>query len=184
MGRTIDPKIEAPTREMLEYAIRGDLEELTKKIDAVGAETYQQIIGLCMVAAGYIAVHASDRWPTDADLRQIASGMVRVETRLTLDEEMIYGYLSGGVLGFKDLAEAMGSTEAALYMPVLITGSMLFNLCPHEMHHWEYLDQIWNSTLAAENLDESVLPAVQVRIHRTALLKAREKAAPGSGGKG
>lgn len=68
---------------------------------------------------------------------------------------------------------------------MLITGSMLFTFRPRGgTDWWEYLDQIWSATLAAENLDASALPAVQIRIHRTKLLKAREEAAPGGGGKG
>jgi hypothetical protein len=49
---------------------------------------------------------------------------------------------------------------------------MLFTFRPRGMEWWQYLDQIWNATLIAENLDETVLPATQIRLHRTQL-KAR-----------
>jgi hypothetical protein len=48
---------------------------------------------------------------------------------------------------------------------------MIITFCPRDKDWWEYMDQIWNATLTAEDLDDSVLPAVQIRIHRTQLLK-------------
>jgi hypothetical protein len=173
MSREIDPKVEKAAREMLELAIRGNLQELPNQIESIGGGVYRQVISLCVVAAAYIAVDATGRWPTDADLRQIARNGVRGETRLHLNEDEIYRYLSGAALGFKPLAEALGSDAAAATMPVVITGSMLFTFRPRGMEWWEYLDQIWNATLTAENLDETVLPATQIRVHRTQLLKAR-----------
>lgn len=43
MGRTIDPKVEKPTREMLGLAIRGELQELAAQIQATDGETYREI---------------------------------------------------------------------------------------------------------------------------------------------
>jgi hypothetical protein len=173
MSRVINPKVEKAAREMLELAIQGHIQQLANHIETAGEETYREVIRLCLVAAAYIAVDASGRWPTEADLRQIARNGVRGETRMDLNQEQIYQYLSGAALGFEPLAEALGSDEAAATMPVLITGSMLFTFRPRGVDWWEYLDQIWNATLTAENLGESVLPAVQIRIHRTQVLKAR-----------
>jgi hypothetical protein len=178
MSRVIDPKVEKSARELLELAIQGHIQQLANHIESsVREEDYRQVIELCVVAAAYIAVDASGRWPTEADLRQIARNGVRGETRLDLDQEQIYQYLSGAALGFKPLAEALGSDEAAATMPILITGSMLFTFRPRGVDWWEYLDQIWNATLSAENLAEPVLPAVQIRIHRTQVLKARTQPA-------
>jgi hypothetical protein len=58
---------------MLDHAIKGELADLAVMIQAVGGETYQQILGLCLTAAGYIAVDVSRRWPTDADIRETAA---------------------------------------------------------------------------------------------------------------
>jgi hypothetical protein len=176
MTRVIDPKVEQATRDMLGHAIRGELQDLATLIHAVGDATYKQALGMCVTAAAYIAVDVSGRWPTDADLHQIARNTAREETRLDLEEDDIYDYLSGAAFGYKQLAEALGSDEAAATLPVLITGSMIITLCPRDKEWWEYLDQIWNATLTAENLDDSVLPAVQIRIHRTQLLKDRDTA--------
>jgi hypothetical protein len=70
-------------------------------------------------------------------------------------------YLSGAALAFEPLAETLGSDLAAATLPVLITGSMLFTFRPRGKEWWEYLDQIWDATMTAENLDDPVLPAVQ-----------------------
>jgi hypothetical protein len=149
MSRVIDPKVEKSARELLELAIQGHIQQLANHIESsVREEEYRQVIELCVVAAAYIAVDASGRWPTEADLRQIARNGVRGETRLDLDQEQIYQYLSGAALGFKPLAEALGSDEAAATMPILITGSMLFTFRPRGVDWWEYLDQIWNATLS------------------------------------
>jgi hypothetical protein len=176
MMRVIDPRIEKPTREMLGHAIRGDTQDLAMQIQAAGGEAYRQVIGLCLVAAAYIAVDVSTRWPTEADVREIARLTAERETEAELDQEDVYHYLSGAALAFEPLAEALGSDLAAATLPVLITGSMLFTFRPHGKEWWEYLDQIWDATMTAENLDEPVLPAVQVRTHRTRILKERDPA--------
>jgi hypothetical protein len=167
----IDPRVEEPTRDMLGHAIRGELAELATLIHAVGADRYRQAIGLCLTAAAYVAVDVSGRWPTDADVRQIARNTVRQETRLPLGEDDVYDYLSRAALGFRPLPEALDSDEGAVTLPVLITGSLLFTFRPHGMDWWDYLDQIWRAYEKAEELDASVLPALQVS---TRMLKAAE----------
>lgn len=106
----------------------------------------------------------------------MARGMIREETRVQLRKDEIYAYVSRAALGLEPLPEVLGTGASAAVLPVLITGSMLFLLRPRGMEWWEYLDQIWHATEIAENLDESVPPAVQVRMHRTALLEARRAA--------
>jgi hypothetical protein len=174
----VDPKVEDPTREMLELAIRGELQELGAQIQAVGGETYRHILALCLTAAAYIAVDVSGRWPTDADIRQIARNTVREETRLELGEEDVYDYLSGAALGFRPLAEAFGSDEAAALLPVLITASMLFTFRPKERKWWEYLDQIWNAYEVADRIDASAFPAVQVRSYQAHAAEVRGAGQP------
>lgn len=116
-----------------------------------------------MSAAAYIAADISGRWPTDADTRQIAHAVAQQETELVLDEGSVYDYLSGPVLGFKPLTEALGSDTAATTLPVLVTASMLFTFRPKGKKWWEYLDQIWGAYEKAETMDVTVLPALQVR---------------------
>lgn len=173
MNRAIDRKLEKHAREMLDHATQGELQDLAATIQAVGDETYRQAIGMCVYAAAYVAVDVSGRWPTDADIREIARITAERETMYPLNQDEVRNYLADGALGSGELDKALGGKEAAATLPVLITASLLLRFCPQGKKWYEYLDQIWNSSLAAENLDESALPAVQIRVHREKLLKDR-----------
>jgi hypothetical protein len=167
----IDPRVEKPTRDMLGHAVRGELQDLAALIHSVGGEQYRYALGLCLTAAAYIAVDVSTRWPTDADVREIARLVAERETEAKLDPEDVYDYLSKAVLDFQPLHEALGDDMAAATLPVLITGSMLFIFRPKDQKWWEYLDQIWSAYETAETVDLTVLPAFQVRVR---MLKAVE----------
>lgn len=160
----IDPKVEEPTRDMLGHAIRGELEDLGAMVHAVGNETYTKVVRLCLLAAAYIAVDVSGRWPTDADVRQIAENVAQQETRLDLKADEIHDYLSKSALGFRFLPEALGSDVPAATLPVLITGSMLFTFRPKDQQWWDYLDQIWSAYETSDQLDDRALPALQVAV--------------------
>ena len=159
----IDPKVEEPTRDMLGHAIRGELQDLAPLIQSVGDERYKQALGLCLIAAAYIAVDVSGRWPADADVREIARQVSERGTEIKLDEADVYDYLSGAALGFQPLTEVFGDGVAAVTLPLLITGSMVFMFRPQGQKWWDYLDQIWSAYEAAEIAGVSALPALQVR---------------------
>ena len=159
----IDPKVEEPMRDMLGHAVRGELQDLASLIRSVGNKRYKQTLGLCLIAAAYVAVDVSGRWPTDADVREIARLVSERGTEVKVDQADVYDYLSGAVLGFQSLPEALGDDVAAVTLPVLITGSILFTFRPKGQHWWDYLDQIWIAYETAETVDVSVLPALQVR---------------------
>jgi hypothetical protein len=169
----IDPKLEEPARDMLGHAIRGELHELATLIQSVGGEQYRHVLGLCLTAAAYIAVDVSGRWPTDADVREIARLTAEREVELPLDQADVYDYLSDAALGFQPLPEALGDDATAATLPVLITASMLFTFRPKDQKWWDYLDQIWSAYETAENLDPSVLPALQVRARMLKAVAAR-----------
>ena len=65
----IEPRIEEPIRTMLGQAIRGELHEVDKMIGAVGDEVYGTGVEYCILAAAYIAIELSERWPNDADVK-------------------------------------------------------------------------------------------------------------------
>ena len=159
----IDPKVEEPTRDMLGHAIRGELQDLASLIQSVGDERYKQALGLCLLAAAYVAVDVSGRWPTDADVHEIARQVSERGTEIKLDEADVYDYLSGAALGFRPLTEVFGDDVAAVTLPLLITGSMVFMFRPQGQKWWDYLDQIWSAYEAAETAGVSALPALQVR---------------------
>jgi hypothetical protein len=172
----IDPKVEEPTRDMLGHAIRGELQDLSTLIQSVGSERYRQVIGLCLSAAAYVAVDVSGRWPTDAEIREVARLTAERGTEIELDQADVYDYLSGAALGFTPLPEALGDNFAATTLPLFITGSLLFTFRPEGQKWWEYLDRIWSAYETAERVDASVLPALQVRTRILKEVAARSTA--------
>lgn len=168
----IDPRVEEPTRVMLGHAIRGDLPELTAAIDSAGGR-YRRVLGLLLTAAAYIVVDVSGRWPTDADVREIARFTAGHPASVHLDETRVYDYLSGAALGFRPLPGAFGDDLDEAALPALITGSMLFTFRPKGRRWWDYWRQIWRAYETAEGLDVSVLPALQVRSRMTEEAKTR-----------
>jgi hypothetical protein len=159
----IDPRTEEPAREMLGYAIRGETQDLAVLIQSAGDHTYRRVLQLCLMASAYTAVDAAGRWPNDADVRKIARLASEGGTAVPLDEQDVYDYLSGAVLGFKPLTQVMGTDLAAATLPLFITGTLLVAFQPAGQEWWDYLDQIWAAYDKAEALDASVLPALEVR---------------------
>jgi hypothetical protein len=159
----IYPKIEEPTREMLGHAIQGELSELSAKIDAVGDEIYGTGIALCLIAAGYIAVDLSERWPTDADIREIARHTAESSTDYELWRQDVYDFLARGALGFQPMGEVFPDPNSDYKLPVLITAQMLIAFNRNGMRVWDYLDTVWNAVEAAEHADLSLLPALVLR---------------------
>jgi hypothetical protein len=170
----IDPKVEEPTRDMLGHAIRGELQPLASLIQSVGGERYRQGLGLCLTAAAYVAVDVSGRWPTDADVQEVARLVSERGTEVKLDQADVYDYLSGAALGFQPLPEVFGDDMAAVTLPLLITGSLLFMFRPKGQKWWDYLDQIWSAYETAETVNVSVLPALQVRARMLKAVQSRE----------
>jgi hypothetical protein len=161
----IDPKIEQPTRKMLGHAIRRDLDKLAALVQAEGAETAAGSIPLCLFASAYIAIDVSDRWPTDADLREIAKAAAESVTRLDITEREIYEYLSRVALGTERLDDVF-SVEGLATVPLFATANLLLTFCPADKQWWEYLDQIWDSAEAADRTSLAVLPALILRAHK------------------
>lgn len=163
---TIDPKSEQAAREILGRAVRGEIEDLAMLISAIGGEQYRRVLSLCLFATTYVAVDVSGRWPTEADVRKIARIIVGREQAIELNEADVYDYVFDAALRLRPLQEALGSAGKAAALPVLVTGKMLFRFRPPGLTWWEYLDRVWNASLAAETLDLSALPALLIRDHR------------------
>lgn len=170
----ISPGTEKHAREMLDHAARGEMRELAALVQGMGDEAYREAIGMCVYAAAYVAVDVSGRWPTSADVREIARVTVSEETRYQLDQGEVRDYLGGAALGFAELDQALGSMEAAATVPVLITASLLVRFCPAGQEWFTYLDEIWDAYLTAEKLAERVLPAVHIRLRRAEALAIRD----------
>jgi hypothetical protein len=163
----IDPKIEDPTRTMLGQAIRGELTELDKTIDTIGDEVYAMAAAYCVLAAAYIAIDLSGRWPVDADIRTIAQHIASASDDYALQEQDVYDYISRMALRGEMMNHVFPGSDVDVRLPVLITAQMLLDYRhPNGMDIWEYLDTIWNAFNAAEHADMSILPALLIRQKR------------------
>ena len=161
----IDRKIEKATRAMLGHAIRHELDDLTALMRTVESETVIGTISLCLLASAYIAIEISERWPTDADIREIAKNAAAAVTRLDISEQEIYTYLSRVALGSEKLDDIF-SDKGVATVPLYATANLLLTFCPRGKDWWEYLDQIWQATEAAGRASLAVLPALMLRAYR------------------
>jgi hypothetical protein len=161
----IDRKIEQSTRTMLGHAIRRELDELAELIRTVGNEGVVGSIPLCLFASAYIAIDVSERWPTEADLREIAKSAAESVTGLDITEQEIFEYLSRVALGSERLDDVF-SVDGIATVPLFATANLLLTFRPKEKHWWEYLDQIWDAAETADQLSLSVLPALMLRARK------------------
>jgi hypothetical protein len=107
----------------------------------------------------------SDRWPTDADLREIAKNAAESVTQLDITKQEIYEYLSRVALGSEKLDDVF-SVDGFAVVPLYATANLLLTFCPDEKDWWEYLDQIWDAAEIADRTSLSVLPALMLRARK------------------
>jgi hypothetical protein len=79
-------------------------------------------------------------------------------SQLTADE--IAAFLSRVVLGSKSPLEVFPGDEKAALIPLFAAADLLISYCAAHKDHWAYLDSIWNSFDAAEDVEVPVAPAV------------------------
>jgi hypothetical protein len=162
----INPKIEAPTREMLDHAIKHQLEDLSALIVAKGDKVLVGAVNLCTFAAAYIAIDVSGmRWPSEVVLRKIAHNASQSAARLPVTEDHIFEFLSRVALG-KEMLDDVFSPGGAGVVPIYATASMLLTFFPEGKHWFEYLDQIWNAAEVAARISTDVLPALMIRARK------------------
>jgi hypothetical protein len=162
----IDPRFEDPTRMMLGQAIRGDLHELDEMIGTAG-DAYGMVIAYCVFATAYIAIDVSGRWPTEADVQEIARHTVESSTDYELSQQDVYDFVFRMALAGEDMNDVFPAPEVDIKLPVLITAQLLLGFrAPTEMALWEYLNSVWTAINKAEYTDLSVLPALMLRSQR------------------
>jgi hypothetical protein len=168
----VNPKIEAPTRQMLAHAVKHELDDLAALIHAEGDETLRGAVSLCTFAAGYIAIDVTGmRWPSHDMLRKIAHNASQSATRLPITEDDIFEFLSRVALG-NDMLDDVFSAEGAGLVPIYATANLLLTFFPKRKHWFEYLDQIWNAAEVADRLSADVLPALMLRVRKQGRLLA------------
>jgi hypothetical protein len=161
----IDRKAEQATRTMLGHAIRHELDDLAAFMRSAGNDTLLHSLPLCLLASAYIAIDVSERWPTDADLREIAKHAAQSVTRLDIGEQEIYDYLSRVALGPEKLDDVF-TEEGIIPIPLYATANLLLKFRPEDKEWWEYLDQIWDAAETAERTPLTVLPALMLRARK------------------
>jgi hypothetical protein len=170
----IDPGIEKPTRDLLAHAIRGELKEMGNLIYAIGDQRYLECISLCIAIAGYIGTEASQRWPTEADLHEIARHASATTTRFDLDESAVFDFLSRVVFGADKLDQVFPDLADSTTLPVLATARILVSFRPQYLRDkewWDYLDVIEGASEQATALDPAVLPALMFRVRGAEIRK-------------
>lgn len=169
----IDPKAEQPARDLLEHAIRGEFGQFAGVIEGIGEERFLEASSLCLRVAGYIAIDACAwRWPTDADVREIARHVAAMDAGFSLTEQDVYEYLARVVLRFEPLVAVFTGTEKAATLPFFATGALLVAYRGSDRHWWEYLDVIEKALEDAAPIAEETVPAVLLLARRAQALKA------------
>lgn len=158
----IDPKVEEPTRNLLEHAIRGELDELTQLLTELGSERTVGCLILCLRVSGYVVIDISGhKWPSEADLREIAQRMAAVDLDFNLEEPDVYDFLARSAIGFEPLFDVFPDKEGkAVMVPILTTAALLASYRRSPRHWWEYLDVIEQALEQAAPLPEETVPAV------------------------
>jgi len=162
----VRPSDEEPTRRLIGHVIRGELDELEQEIQQMGDDAYRESLALCVLAAGYIVVDVAERWPADADVREIARHASASSETVELGEDDAYTFLSRAALGGETLDQVFESVKDIAGVPLWTTSALLLGFRPRDKHWWEYLDTIWNALDAAEDTDLSILPALMLRSKR------------------
>jgi hypothetical protein len=161
----IDQKIEQSTRTMLGHAIRHELDDLADVIRKSDDKALARSVPLCVYASAYLAVDVCERWPTDADVRELAKNAAESETHLDITEQEIYEFLSRIALG-SEKPDDVFSIEGIFTVPLYATANLLLTFRPQDKHWWDYLDQIWDAAETADRTPLTVLPALMLRARK------------------
>lgn len=175
---SIDPTTERWTRDILWYAIRGELAEMERLVSAIGDERYTECTALCIAIAGYVAIDAAGmRWPGEPALREMARHAADTTTEFELSQTSVFDLLSRVVFGEDKLDQVFPDPATSATLPVLAAARILVSFRPHrtrDENWWDYLDVIEEALEIAASLNPSVLPALMWQSRRsvTALPRA------------
>lgn len=177
----IEESIEEPLRKMLYHSIRNELDEVAEVAVSMGDKAYTVGIELCVLITGYITVDVCERWPIDADLREMARRCARSVTKLPVTEEDMYTFLSRVVFGVEQLDSVFSDQEKVVKVPLFTAANALLSFFPEGSHWQDYLDQIWDGVETASKTRDTVLPALeyQVRARKARAASKAAKSLPG-----
>jgi hypothetical protein len=162
----IDQNTSDTFRVMLGFAIRNESDNFADGILEVGAAGYERFLVLAINVAGHVTVDAAERYPTDPDLKEIASIAGRARTHLPITEDEIYAFLSKVVFGPEKLDAVAEDRKKASLIPMYALANLMLSLTPRGMDQWTYLDVIESAIEAADNTNFGILPSMVYRFGR------------------
>jgi hypothetical protein len=166
---SIDREAEQRTRSMMGHVIRNEFDALESEILAIDDDAFRSVLRLCARAAAYVAVNVAERWPTDAELEEIARHTAASASGFTIAKDNVFAYLSRVALGGERPEQVFDSEGVAAGLPLLATSTLILAFRPEDKHWWEYLDVIWDAFDIADRLSLDVTPALVLRARWQAL---------------
>lgn len=158
---TIDPKTDDMLREITEHAIRNQVDDIAKVIVEAGEKAYGQAAGLVVQASAYIAIDASERWPNDADLKEVARIASESRAGLPVTADEIHAYLSRVVFGPEEITAVFADGQKAALVPLFTLASQLVAFKQPQGKGWnDWLDVIESAIEAADQVRATDLPAM------------------------
>jgi hypothetical protein len=164
-------EIEKPFRDGLDHVAKQRGAELQPMLKQLSAEQLAGIVNLSCLVTAYTALDVAERrWPSDAQVRRMAQGVVKDGNRddhAGVTEQNVYLFLSQCALGFKPyedvFADVFTDPPEFFAAPLYFTANMLATFVPNGKTIWQFLDLIESSYEGAWLLDLNVLPALMVR---------------------
>lgn len=170
----IDPKVEEPTRRILEGGIRDDLDVIPRTAGQVGDDRFRECIGLCVIISGYVTLDVlGPEWPTDEGLQELAKRVARAQIDVELDVPKIHKFLRTSAIGFQSLDHVFTDQQEMTILPILIAASLLLAFHPRDQEIWEYLNDIEEALEVADSAKPSVYPAMILAAHRREVTQSR-----------
>jgi hypothetical protein len=157
----IEPAVEAPARDLLGHAIRGEWDAFANLAEDIGEQRLLECLSLYLRVAGYIAVDiAGHAWPTNADVSDIAARIAAADLGFDLTEPDARAYLARAALGFEPLIEVFPDRRKLGTVPVFATAALLVLYRRHGTDWWDYLSTIETALETAAPLPDDVEPAL------------------------
>lgn len=163
----ISNKIDETFREIMQYAIRNEVEELQRMFAEAGEKATGQIFSLAVQASAYITIDVSEGWPDDGDLKEVAKITARSRAKAPVAYDEVYTYLSRVVFGRKKLEVVFPDPEKAAMVPLFTLANQVIAFNPPQGEGWnEWLDVIETGIEAAEKIPDWAVPAAMYRYKR------------------
>jgi hypothetical protein len=141
------------TRNMLAAAVDGNLASLAALVWSVRDETYQRALTLCVATAGYVPVDVSRRPPAGRDAQEIARLDAERENAIRQSEVIARAYVKEAALGIRPAEATLVDAARAARLTIMMTGRMVFRFRPAGSAWWQYLDHVWETSVAEQVLD-------------------------------